>query len=244
MESSQVNIDFAKAWDNTRGTYAENFADKLIEYAQNNKVKIKSMLDICCGSSNLLRVFDSKGYVCQGTESRKGMYDYSSQNNQNIKYYLTEHMYDVPVKGTVDLITCTGDIVNYFEAFENWIEFFKNVSKHLSRSGMFVFDFYTKYKLKDWNEITYTSSPWIDCLTSVKSGLYDKTVINYTYYINYQNYMTKTRDIAVESYFETEDIVSALKKCGFKNVKLVDKDMQPLENLAFAERIHVIAKKK
>lgn len=244
MESNQVNLDFAKAWDNTRGTFAENFANKLIEYAGANKIKLKSILDICCGSSNLLRVFQQHGLTCSGTESRKGMFDYSKENNPAIKYYLTENMFEVPIRGSVDLVTCTGDIVNYFESFEDWITFFKNVNKHISGRGIFVFDFYTKSKLKDWNETTYSASQWIDCLTSIKSGLYDKTIINYTYYINYQDYMTKTRDIVVESYFETQDIVNALKQCGFKNVKLVDKDMQPIENLDLAERIHVIAKKR
>ena len=109
---------------------------------------------------------------------------------------------------------------------------------------MFVFDYYTKFKLKDWNETTYTSSEWLDCLTSVKSGLYDKTVINYTYYVNYQNYMIKTRDIVVESYYEDKDIIEALNKCGFKNAQLANKDLVPLSDTEHAERIHVIAMKK
>ncbi len=124
------------------------------------------------------------------------------------------------------------------------MDFFKAVNKHLTGNGIFVFDFYTKHKLKDWNETTYSSSDWLDCLTNIKSGLYDKTVINYTYYINYQNYMVKTRDIVVESYFETEQIIDALKKCGFKNITLTDKNLQPLESTEYAERIHVIAKRK
>lgn len=244
METQQMDIDFARAWDNSRGTYASEFAEKLIDFTNQNNIKVKSIMDICCGSSNLLRVFNEKGFTCVGTESRQGMFDYSKENNPNITYIKTENMYDVPGKHKVDLVTCTGDIVNYFETFDNWYTFFKNVEKHLNKKGVFVFDYYTKFKLKDWNETTYTSSEWLDCLTSVKSGLYDKTVINYTYYVNYQNYMIKTRDIVVESYYEDKDIIEALNKCGFKNVQLANKDLVPLSDTEHTERIHVIAMKK
>jgi SAM-dependent methyltransferase len=244
MESHQVNLDFAKAWDNSRGTFAEEFAENLINFANANNIKMKSIIDICCGSSNLLRVFKDKGFTCIGTESRDGMLEYSKENNPGITYLKTKNMFDIPIKQKVDLITCTGDIVNYFETFDNWLTFFKEAEKHLNGKGLFVFDFYTKSKLKNWNETTFTSSDWLDCLTSVKSGLYDKTVINYTYYINYQNYMVKTRDIVVESYYETDTIVSALKKCGFKNVTLTNKNLEPVSDTEIQERIHVVAKKK
>lgn len=244
MESTQVNRDFASAWDKNQGDFAKGIAEDILTFAANKKIKIKSVMDICCGASNLLQVFDNNGLVCYGTESRQGMFEYSKEKCPNVKYFLTENMYDVPGKQKVDLITCTHDVVNYFESFDNWISFFKSVEKHLSRKGMFVFDFYTKNKLKDWNETTFTSSDWIDCLTSVKSGLYDKTVINYTYYINYQNYMIKTRDIVVESYFENQTIFDALAKCGFKKVMIVDKALNPLENIEFADRIHIVAMKK
>lgn len=244
METQQMDIDFARAWDNSRGSFASEFAENLINYANSNNIKIQSIMDICCGSSNLLRVFHNKGFTCVGTESRQGMFDYSKENNPDITYIKTETMYDVPGRHKVDLITCTGDIVNYFETFDNWLTFFKNVNKHLNKKGMFVFDFYTKTKLRDWNETTYTSSEWFDCLTSIKSGLYDKTVINYTYYVNYQNYMIKTRDIVVESYYENNDIIEALNKCGFKNVQFLDKNLEPLSNPEYAEKIHVVAMRK
>lgn len=244
MESSQVNYDFAKAWDLNQGNFAESMAESIIKFAENNNRKITSVYDICCGSSNLLSVFESKGINCFGTETREGMYNYSKTKYPNINYFLTEKMYDVPGTEKVDLITCTHDIVNYFEKFEDWKTFFKNVEKHLNKDGMFVFDFYTITKLKDWNETTFTSSPWLDCLMNVKSGIYDKTVITYTYYINYHDYMVKTRDIVVESYFPTDEILDALKKAGFKNVQIVDHNLNPTDVDNSLERIHIVAMKK
>ena len=49
------------------------------------------------------------------------------EKHPEITYFLTEKMYDVPGKQKVDLITCTHDVVNYFENWENWEEFFEDI---------------------------------------------------------------------------------------------------------------------
>lgn len=244
MDSNKVNYDFAKAWDLNQGTFAESIAENILSFAERNGTKLTSVLDICCGASNLLGVFNRKGLKCYGTETRQGMFDYSSEKHPDISYTLTKNMYDVPSKQKVDLITCTHDLINYFENFGEWETFFKDVEKHLNKKGLFVFDFYTKHKLKNWSETTFKSSDYLDYMMNVKSGIYDKTVITYTYFINYNNYYVKTRDVVVESYYENQDIFEALKKAGFKNIQIVDHDLNPLENIDYADRIHVVAMKK
>ena len=109
---------------------------------------------------------------------------------------------------------------------------------------MFVFDFYTKYKLNGWKETTYSSSEWLDCLTSVKPGLYDKTIITYTYFINCGDHMVKTKDIVVETCYDNKLIIEELKKAGFKKVIIVDEKLNPIEPNDYIERMHIVALKK
>lgn len=245
MSSNQIDVDFAKAWDLSHGHFSKGIAERIIEFARENKIKIKSALDICCGASNLLDIFNNHGIKCAGTETRQGMIDYSKEKYPDISFYLTKNMYDIPSRAKVDLITCNHDIVNYFETFDEWKEFFKSVSKHLSGHGMFVFDFYTKYKLKDWKETTYSTSEWLDCLTDVKAGVYDKTIITYTYYINYNDHMVKTKDIVVESYYENDAILNELKAAGFKKIMIVNENLDPVtEGHDYLERMHIVALKK
>ena len=54
----------------------------------------------------------------------------------------------------------------------------------------------------------------------------------------------ETKEVIVESYYDNQTIFDALKKAGFKNVMIVDKDLNPLEDYSYAERIHVVAMKK
>lgn len=241
MSDTQVDVDFARAWDNSRGNFSVNVANRILQFAEGRNLKVKTALDVCCGAANLLNIFHNLGIKCAGTESRQGFIDYTKEKYPEITFIKTNKMSEIPGKQKYDLITCNQDVVNYFEDFDEWRAFFKSACKHLNGKGLFVFDFYTKHKLEKWNETTFFSSEWLDYLTDVKSGIYDKTRIIYTYYINYKNYVIKTRDIVVECYFENNTIVEALKKAGFKNVMLVDADLNPLQSLDFVDRIHVVA---
>lgn len=244
MDSKDVNYDFAKAWDVSQGNFAENIAHKILAYNEINNRKYTSIYDICCGSSNLLKVFSDNGFNCYGTETRQGMFDFSKEKLPAATFYLTEKMNEVPGKEKVDIVTCTHDIVNYFEEFNEWEALFKSVSKKLNKNGIFVFDFYSKFKLSNWNESKYTSTPHLDCLMTTKSGIYDKTMITYTYYLNYSNYYVKTKDIVVEGYYELDKIIEALKKAGLKNVQIVDSNLNPTERSEYAERIYIVASHK
>ncbi len=244
MDSKDVNYDFAKAWDLCQGDFATNIANRILALNEEKKHKFTSIYDVCCGASNLLQVFDERGFKCYGTETRQGMFDYSKEKLPNVTYYLTEKMNDMPGKEKVDIVTCTHDLINYFEEFGDWEKLFKNVAKKLNKHGIFVFDFYTKFKLSNWNESTFKSTPSLDYLTTVKSGVYDKTVITYTYYINYHNYYVKTKDIAIESYYEINKVIEALKKAGLKNVQVVDSNLNPTDPSEYAERIYIVASHK
>ncbi len=244
MESYQVDLDFAKAWDESQGDFSKNLAENLIAFSKENNLKISTALDICCGTSNFLDVLNQNGIICSGTEIDKSMIDYSKEKFPNFNFTYTPTIDDFKIKGNFDLITCNHDMINYLENFSEWTNLFKNAIKHLSKNGMFVFDFYTKTKLKDWNETSFSSTKSLDCLTNVKSGLFDKTVLSYTYYINYQDYMIKTKSITTECYFETQTIVDALAKVGFKNVKLVNDKLEPIDDIDSAERIFVLARRK
>ena len=244
MDSKDISYDFAKAWDASQGNFAEHIANSIIAYTETNNNKYSSVYDIGCGASNLLAEFHKLGFKCSGTETRTGMYEYSKNKLPEVTFHFTENLYDLPGKEKADIITCTHDLVNYLEEFSEWEKLFENVSKKLSKKGIFVFDFYTKHKLSNWNESIYKSTPSLDYLTTVKSGIYDKTMITYNYYINYNNYYVKTKDVVVESYFEMDRIFEALKRAGLKNVQIVDANLIKTEPNQYAERIYVVASHK
>jgi hypothetical protein len=130
-----------------------------------------------------------------------------------------------------------------FTNWTQWEKFFNTIYKHLNKKGVFMFDFYTKKKLNDWNELIYEQGADLDYVSKVSqnNGL---CVMNETYYVKETNTLyRKTGDIMVEAWFETWDIVKCLEKIGFKDIKFVDIELNEVKEIDELNRIHIIARK-
>ena len=242
--SQSFDKNYAFAWSMDQGGFSSQLAKNLHEYINKNKLSVKSCLDICCGTGEFLAYMQKQGVKCSGTEVAKSMIEYCSREYPTMSFALAKQIYDIPVKGKFDLISCNHDMVNMIEQFQNWQELFKSAYKALEKNGIFVFDFYTKNKLENWNEVIYEQSDKIDHVKSIKTGMDNKCIMNEVYYIkNNEERYEKTFDIVVEAYFENEQIYNALLKAGFKTVQFCDFALSPVDKYSSRNRIHVIAKK-
>ena len=242
--ANSFDVNYAAAWSSDQGGFSSTLAQNLLAYIQNNNLQYKSCLDIACGTGEFLYHFDKAGYTCYGTEIAKSMVEYSKAKYPNIQFALSKTLYDIPYKTKFDVITCNHDMVNTLERFSEWTELFKNAEKTLNKGGVFMFDFYTEYKLSNWNEVVYEEGEDMDHITQIKKGIDNKCIMNNIYYIkNTDETYKKTFDVEVEAYYKTNEIVDALNKAGFKNVTLCRFSLDPLEDSSTRNRIHVLATK-
>lgn len=247
MENYTANSfdkSYAAAWSADQGGFSYQLAQNLLSYLNRNNIPAKTCLDICCGTGEFLGNFAKVGFTCAGTEIAQSMIDFSKEKFPNMTFKLAKKVADIPVKGKFDVITCNHDVVNFQEKFSDWQEMFKNVASSLSKGGVFMFDYYTKKKLENWNEVIFEESDNMDHVRNIRKGIDNKCIISEVYYIkNQEGLYHKTFDILVEAYFENNEIVEALKKAGFKSVSLVDFSLEPISNPEQRNRIHVIARK-
>lgn len=247
MENYTANSfdkSYATAWSADQGGFSYQLAQNLLSYLNKNNIPAKTCLDICCGTGEFLGNFSKVGFVCAGTEIAQSMIDFSKEKFPNMNFKLSKKVGDIPIKGKFDVITCNHDVVNFQEKFADWQEMFKNVASSLSKGGVFMFDYYTKKKLENWNEVIFEESDNMDHVRNIRKGIDNKCIISEIYYIkNQEGLYHKTFDILVEAYFENSEIVEALKKAGFKSVSLVDFSLEPISNPEQRNRIHVIARK-
>ena len=106
-----------------------------------------------------------------------------------------------------------------------------------------MFDFYTEKKLNGWSETVFEQGQDLDYVSKVSqnNGL---CVMNETYYVKETNTLyRKTGDIMVEAWFETDKILEELKSQGFKDIKIVNIDLEELKEHNDLNRIHIIARK-
>ena len=234
---------FAQAWYNLGGDFSYMFSKKVKKYLEKNNIEVKSVLDIYCGAGNFLAEMQKTGAKCVGTEGSKAFVDFNKQNYKNMEFVLTDALEKFNTKDKFDLITCIYDLVNYMETFAEWQTLFKNAYKQLNNGGLFMFDFNTPKRISDWNTCIYEQSSDLDYVQSISNNIHGKAVVNYVFYAKDGDAYKKTSCIYTESSFEPERVVEALKKAGFKDVKLCDFELNELANPNSRNKIHVVAKK-
>ncbi len=264
QQKTENNFDkaFAIAWNENQGSYSQNLAKKVLKFIKLQDLKVDTVLDICCGSANFLCEMQDNGKTCTGTEILDSYVEYNKSKFPNITFYKTEKINDLENLGTFDLITCNHDVVNMFPTLEEWGAFFKNVYKHLNNGGLFMFDYYTKRKLKDWNETFFDGNDKIDYIKNVVCDGKNKTSISNIYYINLVN-KTKNEDVSafdreysmndlnskykkaedtmVEYYFDNKDILTQIKQAGYRYLITTDGNLSPISMIDDVNRMHIIA---
>lgn len=266
-EIIEKNFDkaFAIAWSENQGSYSEDIAKKTLNFVKLQGLKVNTVLDVCCGSANFLDKMQQNGKVCTGTEILDSYIEYDKAKYPNITFHRSEDILDFDSLGSFDLITCNHDVINMLPTLEDWGEFFKRAYRHLNNGGLLIFDYYTKRKLKDWNEVTYDENDKLDYVRSIVSEDGNKTSISNIYYINlvqsssdenlsaldreyslnnYNNKYKKTEDTTVEYYFENQEVLQEIKKAGYRYLITTDANFSPVSGLEDMNRLHVIAIKR
>ena len=235
---------FAEAWYNLGGDFSYMFSKQLINYLKANNLQPKNVLDVYCGAGNFLAEMQKTGIKCTGTEGSKAFIKFNQKNYKDMEFLYANNLADFATKQKFDMITCIYDLVNYMETYKEWQDFFKVAYKQLNKGGLFVFDYNTPKRLADWNTVVYEESDKMDYLQTVKSGVYGKTIINYIYYIkNADGTYDKTSSLRTETTFELEQVLDALKKAGFKDIKLCDFSLNPVANPQAKNKLHIVATK-
>ena len=259
------NKAFAIAWSENQGGYSENIAKKTINFVKVQGLKINSVLDVCCGSANFLKVMSDYGKKCTGTEILDSYIEYNKAKFNDMEFIKTQTMLDFDGLGTYDLISCNHDMVNTLPTLEDWGLFFKKAYDHLNNGGILIFDYYTKRKLQGWNEVTYDENDKLDYVRNVVSNGENKTTISNIYYINitrgnrddnisaidrvytlndYNNKYKKTEDTLDEFYFDNNDVIAKIKEAGYRYLITTDGNFTPISSINDLNRLHIIAIKR
>ena len=256
---------FAIAWSENQGGYSEDIAKQTIKFAKLQGLKVDTVLDICCGSANFLAEMAMHGKKCTGTEILDSYVEYDKIKYPNIEFVKTKDILDFDTLGKFDLISCNHDVINMLPTLEDWGTFFTKAYSHLNNGGILIFDYYTKRKLQDWNEVSHTEGDKVEYIRCVESDGKTCTSISNIYYINlnptdtnkhvsaidrdyslnnYNNKFKKTEDTSIEYYFENTDILNAIKKAGYRYLITTDANFTPIAGIEDHNRLHVIAIKR
>ena len=248
---SDFNENLPLAWHKSQNQYYENLARKILNFERIQKIKLNSVLDICCASSDFLKVFYNEGKRCFGTEVDENFYNYSKNQYPSIPYYKAYSISDIDSFKNFDLITILNRKINDFSSISELSRFFKLVYKHLNNGGIFIFDMYTASKLNNCNESMQTESEDLDFVMTIKTNKDDKysTISNLFYLkdkINDDGIIEykKSELNATKYHFSKDEIYNEIKNANFRYFVATNENLSPVANSESLETAYFMAIKR
>lgn len=141
---------FAKIYDNFIEINYKEWANFIVEIIKQRVPQANLVLDLACGTGNITTLL--KCYDVIALDSSTDMLMIAREKamllNQNI-LFLNQRMQNFELYGTVDVIICTCDSINYILNENEVTKTFLLVKNYLNVGGIFIFDIKTLHKYKN-----------------------------------------------------------------------------------------------
>ena len=106
-----------------------------------NKFNLKkSILDLGCGTGKHLEYFINKNYKVTGVE--KNTFMINQANKIVKKYIIKSNIENLSLKNKFYIVLSLFNVIGYFNSDQSLNKFFKTVSYHLKKGGIFICDFW------------------------------------------------------------------------------------------------------
>lgn len=130
----------------------KKWVDYLEKIFEINSIKPKTILDLGCGTGNILINLIDRGYLLTGIDLSEDMLAVTKDKliiNKKNAMLINQDMCEFNIDIKVDAIICMLDSINYVTDDKKLKRLFRSVHKHLSDDGIFVFDINTMYKFNN-----------------------------------------------------------------------------------------------
>ena len=167
----------------------------------------------------------------EGVDLSKEMLKIAKDRDKKIVYY-NQGFLDLDTKKKYEIIISTFDSINYLTTKEDLAQAFKNVAKHLTENGLFIFDFNTFHKkLKK----------------EIKKGdiIYHNLIKNKYWFVTIKikkgNKFLK--EYHKERLYSFSEVSSALKKNGLQVISIYSSFKKKCKKIGKEPRLFLVAKK-
>ncbi|MDF5719760.1 MAG: class I SAM-dependent methyltransferase [Rhizonema sp. PD37] len=181
------------------------------------------ILDLCCGTGELVQLLLEKGYQVTGLDGSEEMLHYARENAPDAEFILDDSRF-FKLPPIFHAVVSANNSLSYVTSLEELISVFHNVYAALQSNGWFAFDLNQEERYET-DEPTSTSDftddyAMIDCFSYdpeekiAKSNLVMFRLINGEWQRSNLTFIQK-------AYF-TAEVQSALEKVGFTEISIYD----------------------
>lgn len=230
--------------------------DKWFEYinkvCEKNGFSPSSVLDLACGTGQMALRFASKGLETVAIDLSAEMLALAKKkaDAQGLDIlFLNQDMAEFELYGTVDLIVCCLDSVNYLTSSSDVMDCFANVENYLNHGGYFIFDINSEYKFKN----IYADNAYVfetDDVFCTWQNYYKASTRTCDFYLDFfvqQNGMYKRfSETQRERCYSLKQMLKYVKNAGLETVGVyTDLNFTPadINNQGETERFYIVCKK-
>jgi SAM-dependent methyltransferase len=127
------------------------WADYIEEIFRRYAVKPELVLDLACGTGSLTLELDKRGYDMIGIDISPEMLNRAVEKadlSEVSPLWICQDMRSFELYGTVDIIVCTMDSLNYILDMNDMRDIFRLCGNYINPGGLFIFDLNTPYKFE------------------------------------------------------------------------------------------------
>lgn len=189
-------------------------------------IKPKKILDTACGTGNITVPMSLKGYEMWGLDLSADMLTIAESKARALKQkikFLNQDMAEMNLSGKYDAVLCMCDGVNYIYNEKDLKKYFNAVYKNLSKSGIFIFDISSYYKIKfilgnntfheEKNNKHYI---WDNNFDEVSETVEMELI----FFVPQEDLYRKFEENHVQKAYKNEYLTELLKKAGFEQIKV------------------------
>jgi SAM-dependent methyltransferase len=190
-----------------------------------DKAKI---LDLCCGTGQLVKVLLEKGYGVTGIDGSKEMLRYARQNAPDAKFILKDaRAFRLPP--IFNAAFSTFDSLNHVMVLKELYQVFRNVDNCLVNGGIFIFDLTTKKHFEILQKGFKDVQEKPDFLYTVRCDYNEEKKISESHFTIFQprGKNWKRSDIKLyQTFYPREEVESALQQAGFTDIRAFSFDRE------------------
>ena len=216
---------FAEVYDSLMDDVPyEKIADIIDSKIKKHNIKNKIIFDLACGTGTLTKELLKKGYELIGADISYDLLEKAQEKNPDV-LFLNQSMDDFELYGTVGVIVCCLDSVNYLLDDESLHKMFKLCNNYLEPDGLLIFDINTEYKFKNiLADNIYTYDDEKIFYVWENNFIEEEKVCDFylTFFVKKNDVYTRFDEVHTERMYTDDEIVKALTENGFKILEKLD----------------------
>lgn len=183
-----------------------------------------SVLDIACGTGEIIKYFARKKISCSGLDISEKMILVASEKMKNeglaYNWLRVEDMRDIRYKDKFDLCCCNFDSINYLNSDVEVAALFSCVYEMVENDGVFIFDVATPFLCSEYYDGTREIEQIGEMVVERKSDFDSSNNQLLTEFkFSHRESAEVKKEYHRQSIFNHETLLSLLKVSGFKEIK-------------------------